>query len=433
MCFRDAVWNKHLLKRNVNMRVNKEPNHKKIKTVDNTVQIPKLIIPNKKETIKSNKKHSNDLDNNQNKKSSVSSHVTNTKCGVTSSKNIIKRKANMSKQNIKKKVAAKKSLINKIKINDVQTINYNYDLTNKQSFFFVDSKTKTSGVVQFKTSSIDLRLDVNRSTLTHFYYIYEKYFNESVQNSIIIANNIVFINYLTCMHVISRTNCLLRMKDKNAMKQSIYNQSVICIKYVNLFDQIIKQNCIKVISLFEDADYEHGLLIFLLSLFTNLKIIGGNLFKNGNVVLQKLQQLSWENETKNNFDHNKIIRTLKSKTFCSYFHKLAAYISENSTLEPEFIKFWQLFCIPSVFKNLFYFRSSIDAIINFVDINEIVNLLNNASNSVHSHFPGKKELKALQYEELISFIRNKTENNDISNEIIQPSTSGLSSLNITNP
>lgn len=371
--------------------------------------------------------------NSQNKlkRTSLSSEKNNGQLKITPNE-IKVNKTEISSENIENNVITNKLWNYKIRVTNVDTINYNYDLVRMDLLFF-------DGFMKYKTFQIakkpvfNLHLEINKCIIYHFEEIHRKYMNESVQHSIIIMNNILFVNLFTSLHCISKINSVLETKNQNEMRKRVLNLSILNANYVNMTDNLLRKIFIEIISLFKDSDYEHGLLLLLINISNGLKVYGNNLFENSNVILQKFQQIFWENKEKENvekFNHNKIICILKSDIFCTYYKALIKLIGNKSNTYPELIRFGKLFFIPSILKNMQYFHSAYEAIENSAEIDNVENLLNEASNNVRScssiENSENSSLNAIKIKKYISFINNSTKKND-SNKTDLPSTSGYNS------
>ncbi|XP_050061909.1 uncharacterized protein LOC114126618 isoform X4 [Aphis gossypii] len=271
-------------------------------------------------------------------------------------------------------------------------------------------------------------LGTKKLTLLCFEQLHKKYFNKTVQDTLVINNNILFMNMLTNMHCISRVNLILSWKDKHVMTQKVHKLSVLYINYFKKLDKMLQTNIINLISIFEDSDYEHGFLMIILSLFIGLKMLSSNIFQKSNVLLSKLKKLQWEVTNDKNVNYNKVQTTLESDTFCSCYYKISELIGEGSHTDPNIVECWKLLFIPAVLK-ITYFHSVVDAIINATDIDKLENLLEEASNSVRQNSSSLCESKI---ENLIALVNSSTQKNIISShKITQSSTSKLTAIENT--
>lgn len=416
-----------------------EPKRKKFKSEREEVEVPKMTLSKNGKSLKkklklSNKKNSKNL---QNKDISLPSRKMNTGFKSSTKKNTLKNKNCDMKRKSEKKIeqtVLTNSLLGKIRVRDIRTINENFDSINKDMLLFDKDKSDV-----FHTDNVALtfrHFGTNQLTLQHFELLHKKYFNKYVLDTIVIINNIIFMNLLTIVHCISRINWTLGWKDKHKMRQNIQFQSNLCIKYVNTLDNVLKKNCTDIISNFEDTDYEHAFLMLVLSLFASLKMFGSNVFKNSSVILKKLERLQWESVKREKFDHNRIRMTFKSDAFCSCYDELSKLIGEGSYTDPNIVKWWKLFCTPAVFKTT-YFRSAVEAITNAADIDKVVSLIDTASNNVRLQSNFKNDENASMYkkkkfEKLIALVNNSARENVDSNEIIQPCASEFDTLDQIN-
>lgn len=340
-----------------------------------------------------------------------------------------------SENNIKPSALANSVSIGKIKIRNVRTINENFDLINDEIMLYHTEKPDVSRV-NSNAPLIFPRFETNQLTLQYFELLHKKYFDKHIQDTIVIINNVVFMNLLTNIHCISRINWILQWKDKHKMTQNIRFQSILHIKYVNILDDVLKKNCIDIISNFEDSDYDHAFLMLMLSLFASLKMFGSNVFKNSSVILKKLERLQWESVKRQHFDPNRVQMIFKSDVFCSCYHKLSKLIGEGSYTDPNIVKWWELFCSPAIFKTA-YFHSAIKAITNSADIEKVVRLIDKASDNIrlYSHLKnGENSLafKEDKFKSLIALVNDSARINTSNNETILPCASGFDALNQVN-
>ncbi|XP_026818481.1 uncharacterized protein LOC113557262 [Rhopalosiphum maidis] len=401
-----------------------EPSRKKIKTEDTEFEIPKLILSKDGNTFKSKLKYSKlQLLQNSNLKSLPEPLNTNNEAKpLNDEKLIIMNHKKEETTEIKKSVTHNSLLFGKIKVRNVHTINANFSEIGSNIEYFGKEKLDVS---QTNAPFVFPSLGTKKLTLLCFEQLHKKYFNKTVQDTLVINNNILFMNMLTNMHCISRVNWILSWKDKHVMAQKVHQLTVLYINYFEKLDKMLQTNFIDLISIFEDSDYEHGFLMIILSLFIGLKMFGSNIFQKSNVLLTKLKKLQWEVIKDKNVDHNKIQTTLESDTFCSCYYKISELIGEGSHTDPNIIECWKLLFIPAVLK-FTYFHSVADAIINATDIDKLEGLLEEASNRVRQHPSSSNET---EIENLIALVNNSAHKNINSNhEITQPSTSKLTTV-----
>lgn len=406
---------------------NGEPNRKKLKTEEIELEIPKLILSKSGDTFKSKLKYSKLQPENCDLKTLP--YKLNTKNEVEPSNiekcmlinNNKKKEKKKEKKEIKESVTHNSSLIGKIKVRNVNTINANFT---KINYF----DTEKSDVSQSNSPFVFPPLGTKKVTMLCFEQLHKKYFNKNVQDALAINNNILFMNMLTNMHCISRVNFILRKNDKNVMAQKVYKLTVLYINYFEKLDKILQTNIIDLISIFDDSDFEHGFLMIILSLFVGLKMLSSKIFRKSNVLLTKLKKLQWKVIKGKNVDHNKIQTALESDTFCSCYYKISELIGEGSHTDPNIIECWKLLFIPSVLK-ITYFNSVTDAIINATDVNKLEGLLEEASNKIRQN---SFSLSDTKIENLIALVNKSTQNNiNGSHDMAKPSTSGLTTIENT--
>lgn len=412
---------------------NEEPKRKKIKTGENKGEIPKLILLKNGNSFQSKLKFSNPdmLENVQ--EPALLSAIVDTKTKFY--KNQIKkpRKKKGKKKTLKSKTKQpiiNCSLIGKIKVCDVDTINKKYDIQKKKNCFDGEEPdlSKINNAMTFE------RFGTDKQTIEYFKKLHKKYFSKSMQDTIVIINNIIFINLLTNMHCVSLVNVILTtLQDKYVMTKNIQFQTMLHIKYIKILDEIIKNNCIDVISVFEDSHFEHALLMFILSLFTCLKVFGSNILKNSSVLLKKLKKLDWTSVKKENVDPKKIQFTLNSDIFCSTYYRLSQIIGEGSTTDPYVIQFWELFYIQPMIKTS-YFHLAVEALLNDSGAEKLISSIDQASNKIRSEtrlINGQNSLLSneIELKKLISMVNNSSQGIIYSNDTAQPSTSGFNNTN----
>jgi len=403
---------------------NGEPNYKKIKTEDEDkeFEIPKLILSKDGNTFKSKLKYSK-LHKLQNSHLKSLPKQLNSKNEANPSND--KKRIIINHNNKEETTEIKDLLYGKIKIRDVDTINANFTKISSNIEYFGTEKLDIS---QTNASFIFPSLGTKKLTLLCFEQLHKKYFNKTVQDTLVINNNILFMNMLTNMHCISRVNLILSWEDKHVMTQKVHKLSLLYINYFEKLDKMLQTNIINLISIFEDSDYEHGFLMIILSLFIGLKMLSNNIFQKSNVLLSKLKKLQWKVTNDKNVNYNKIQTTLESDTFCSCYYKISELIGEGSHTDPNIIECWKLLFIPSVLK-ITYFHSVVDAIINATDIDKLESLLEEASNSVRQNSSTLSESKI---EHLISLVNNSSQKNiNSSHKITQSSTSKLTTVENT--
>lgn len=423
---------------------NEEPRRKKIKNEVIKVEIPKLILSKHGGAFTSKLKFSNNaiLDNNQNSKPTFSYDEIN-KTGVMDDLQ------NHSSNNyrIRKKSREKKKTY-KIKIERTSTATAtvtsvaDISSTNKTIAICDNSDTTTDYTRESDDVTIDhntplhinLQLGPNQPTLRRFEQLHRKYFKKSVQDTVIIINNIVFINLLANMHCMSRVNNILNMTDKCVMAQIVQSQTTMYIKYIKTLDDLLRKYCIDVVSIFENSDYEHALLMFTMSLYTGLQTFGSIVFKSGSVLLNKLERIQWSDTScdavkKIDFDHNRILTTLKSETFYSCYHTFSTLIGQGSKTDPTVVKCWELFITPAII-NMTHFLSTIEAIVNAADVDTVVNLIEEASNNVRlrSHSENSENLSSslnkIKIDNLIALVNNSTQEYTSNNGQLTENISG---------
>lgn len=413
---------------------NEEPRRKKIKTEEIKVEIPKLVLSKHGGAFKSKLKFSNNavVDNDQNSQLTFSCDEIN-KTGVmgdsqTHSSSKLRKKYRDKKKTYKIKIERT------LAVTTAVTSVANISSTDKTIAACDNLETMTDDTKELDDLTIDhnmplhinLQLGPNQPTLRRLEQLHQKYFDKSVQDTVVIINNIVFMNLLANMHCMSRINNILNMTDKRVMAQIVQSQTTMYIKYVKTLDDLLRKYCIDVVSIFENADYEHALLMFTMSLYTGLQTFGSIVFKSGSVILNKLERVQWDGTTcevvkETNFDHNKILTTLKSETFCSCYHTLSTLIGQGSKTDPTVVKCWELFVTPSII-NMTHFLSTIEAIVNAADIDTVVHLIEEASNNVRlcSHSENgenpSSSLNKIKIDNLIALVnhstRESTSNND---------------------
>lgn len=322
------------------------------------------------------------------------------------------------------------SLVGKIKVRDVQSINVNYDSIQKKTNCIDKEKSDIDEINDALTFE---PLGINAQTVQNFEKFHKKYIGKYTQNIIMIINNTVFINFLTVMDYMSQLNDILSWKDKYVMAQNIQFQTLLHIDYIKVLDNVIKNNCFEIISVFEDSHFEHGLLMFVLILFINLKVFGSDLFKDNNVILKKLERIDWTSVEKNKFDHNKIQTTLKSDEFRSTYIRLSTFIGEGSSTDPDVIKFFELFFIPRMIK-ISYFDTAVKTILNNADPEELKNSIDEASNKIHLDAQLENDqpcslFNKIELQKLIALVNNSTQGITSSNDTAEPSTSRPTTLN----
>ncbi|CAH1731954.1 unnamed protein product [Aphis gossypii] len=403
---------------------NGEPNCKKIKTEDEDkeFEIPKLILSKDGNTFKSKLKYSKLHKSGNSHLKSLPERLNST--NEANSSNDEKRII-INHNDKEGTTEIKGSLLGKIKIRDVDTINADYAKIRSNIKYF---RTEKIDISQTNAPFVFPSLGTKKLTLLCFEQLHKKYFNKTVQDTLVINNNILFMNMLTNMHCISRVNLILSWKDKHVMTQKVHKLSVLYINYFKKLDKMLQTNIINLISIFEDSDYEHGFLMIILSLFIGLKMLSSNIFQKSNVLLSKLKKLQWEVTNDKNVNYNKVQTTLESDTFCSCYYKISELIGEGSHTDPNIVECWKLLFIPAVLK-ITYFHSVVDAIINATDIDKLENLLEEASNSVRQNSSSLCESKI---ENLIALVNNSTQKNIISShKITQSSTSKLTAIENT--
>jgi len=447
---------------------NGEPNYKKIKTEDKDkeFEIPKLILSKDGNTFKSKLKYSK-LHKSENAHLKSLPERLNSKNKANPSND--EKRIIINHNNKEETTEIKGLLFGKIKVRDVDTINADFPETSSDIKYLkvrdvdtinVDFPEISSDIKYFKVRDVDTinanfskissnieyfgteKIDISQTnapfvfpslgtkklTLLCFEQLHKKYFNKTVQDTLVINNNILFMNMLTNMHCISRVNLILSCKDKHVMTQKVHKLSVLYISYFEKLDKMLQTNIINLISIFEDSDYEHGFLMIILSLFIGLKMLSGNIFQKSNVLLSKLKKLQWEVTNDKNVNYNKIQSTLESDTFCSCYYKISELIGEGSHTDPNIIECWKLLFIPAVLK-ITYFHSVVDAIVNATDIDKLEKLLEEASNSVRQNSSSLSESKI---KNLIALVNNSTQKNvNSSHEITQSCTSKLTSIENT--
>lgn len=420
---------------------NEEPKRKKFKTEKQEVEVSKAIMSKNLNSIQMKLEFLNKgiLEKPQNEDFPLLSAKINTGLQNRSNKIIFFKKKPVFKRVPEKKfersALANSLSLGKIKLRNIQTIDGNFGSIKNKIMLFDTEKNDVSRVDN-NMPLIFPRFETNQLTLQYFELLHKKYFDNHIQDTIVIINNIVFMNLLTNIHCISRINWILRWKDKYKMTQNIQFQSILHIKYVNILDNVLKKNCIDIISSFEDSDYEQAFLMLMLSLFASLKMFGSNVFKNSSVILKKLERLQWDNVKHQQFDHSRVLMTFKSDEFCSCYHKLSKLIGEGSYTDPNIIKWWELFCSPAIFKAP-YFRSAIKAITNSADLDKVVSLIDKASKNIrlYSHLKNggnSSVFKKNKFKKLIALVNDSTRINTNNNETIQPCTSGFDALDQIN-
>lgn len=408
---------------------NKE--HRKIKTQKIKAEIPKLILSKHGGAFKSKLKFSNNaiLDNDHNNQPEFSDYGTD-EATCSNSNDRIKRKFRNKKKSIKVRIerlstvaTAVTSMSNVLLTDQSNRLHHDLKITTTKD----ENKSNLSTIVYNTSLQIDLQLGPDQPTLRRFEQLHRKYFDKSVQDTVVIINNIVFMNLLANMHCMSRVNSILNMTDKHIMAQTVQNQTTMYIKYVIVLDDLLRKYCIDVISIFENSDYEHALLMFTISLYTGLQTFGSIVFKSGSVILNKLERVQWGDTTNgtvknDNFDHSRILTTLKSETFCSCYHTLSTLIGQGSKTNPTVVKCWELFVTPAII-NMTHFLSTIEAIVNATDIDTVVHLIDEASNNVrlYSNLENGNNQSSLlnkaKIEKLIALVNNSTREENISNNV----------------
>lgn len=315
-----------------------------------------------------------------------------------------------------------------MRVTNVDTINYNYDLVRMELLFF-------DGFIKYKTFqtntfSLDLNLKTNQLVIQKFEEVHKKYFNESVKNKITIINNILHVNLLTSLRCIWKINSIMEMQNQNEMNKNIESLKILNTNYINVFDNLLQKYCIEIIILFKDSDYEHCLILLLLNLINSLNIDGIDFYENSNIILEKFKQISWEDQKNKKFNHNKIIAILRSDIFCSYYKKLSQIIGDESNTSHEFNRFRNLFFIPSVITKQYFFFPSIDAIFNSVNVVSVKKLLSLAINNLLSHCIASGENScsnaSITYDN-ISFTNNSIKIKEDSYKLAKLSSSGFNS------
>lgn len=416
---------------------NEEPKRKKFKIENKEVEVPKVMMSKNLNSIQMKLKFSNKgtLKKPQNKDLPLLSAKINTGLKSRTNKIILNKKKaafkRASEKKIERSALANSLSMSKIKLHNINTMNENFNLINNKIMLF-DTEKPDASRVNNNIPLIFPRFETNQLTLQYFELLHKKYFDNYIQDTIVIINNIVFMNLLTNIHCISRINWILRWKDKHKMIENIQFQSILHIKYVNILDNVLKKNFIDIISTFEDSDYEQAFLMLMLSLFASLKMFGSNVFKNSSVILKKLERLQWESVKHQQFDHNRVLMTFKSNVFCSCYHKLSKLIGEGSYTDPNIVKLWELFCSPAIFKAT-YFRSAIKAITNSADLEKVVSLIDKASKNIrlYSHLKNGENspmYKKDKLKKLIALVNDPNRVNTNNNETIQPFNSGFDKL-----
>lgn len=415
---------------------NEEPRRKKIKTEEIKVEIPKLILSKHGGAFKSKLKFSNNavLNNDQNSQPTFSYDRID-KTGVmddrqthSSSNNQVRKKSRDKKKTYKIKIehtSAPTAAVTSVA--DISSTDKTMAACEYLETTTDDTRESDDLTIDHNTPlHINLQLGPNQPTLRRFEQLHQKYFDKSVQDTVVIINNIVFMNLLANMHCMSRINNILNMADKRVMAQIVQSQTTMYIKYVKTLDDLLRKYCIDVVSIFENSDYEHALLMFTMSLYTGLQTFGSIVFKSGSVILNKLERVQWGSTTcdavkKTDFDHNKILTTLKSESFCSCYHTLSTLIGQGSKTDPTVVKCWELFVTPTII-NMTHFLSTIEAIVNAADVDTVVHLIEEASNNVRlcSHSENgenpSSSLNKIKIDNLIALVNNSsresTSNND---------------------
>lgn len=403
---------------------NEEPNRKNLKTEDTELEIPKLILSKNGDTFKSKLKYSK-LQPLENSHLNTLPDGLNTKNDVGPLNNqnyiIINHDKKEKTKDFKDSVKQSSSLIGKIKVRNVNTINAKFT---KMNYF----GTEKSDVSQTNSTFVFPSLGTKKLTMLCFEKLHKKYFNKNVQDTLVINNNIIFMNMLTNMHCISRVNLILSWKDKHVMAQNVHKLAVLYINYFEKLDKMLLTNIIDLTSIFDDSDFEHGFLMIILSLFVGLKMLGNNIFQKSNVLLTKLKKLQWEVTKEKNADHNKIQKILESDTFCTCYYKISELIGEGSHTDPNIIECWKLLFIPAVLK-ITSFDSVTDAIVNATDVDKLEGLLEEASNKVRQN---SYSLSDTKLENLIALVNKYTKKNiNGSHGMVQPSTSGFTTVENT--
>lgn len=374
-------------------RVNGEPGNKKLRTEEINVEVPKLILSKDGETFRSRLKFtSRDAVENDHSKVTAMCSSCETRVEVDTGRSRAKKRHHRDKR---RTVVAREDErpTTRNAPNPPDRVVLSRRSGEKRDWIGCCSVTGRGGANSAERSSeyvfsgapsVGLQLGIDQQTMRRFEELHEKYFDRSVRDTIVIIGNVVFMNLLTIMHCVSLMNRKLATKDRRAaVARDIRAQSTLYVKYVQTLDDVLKDNCADVISIFGESDYEHALLMFILCLYTGLKTFGSAVFDTGGVILKKLERLRWEEAaTKHaNFDHDRVLATLKSDTFRSSYHRLSTMIERGSNADPYVVKCWQLFFTPTVFR-MTHFLSATEAIMNATDVDTIVRLIDDACNNV---------------------------------------------------
>ncbi|XP_025194282.1 uncharacterized protein LOC112593909 [Melanaphis sacchari] len=402
---------------------NEEPNCKKIKNEETEFEVPKLTLSKYSNKFKSKLKYSKlQLFPNSHLKSLPEQLNIKNEAELSNNEELIIIDHNMKKETtkIKESVTNNSSLFGKIKVRNVHSINANFaDMDSNIKYF----DTEKSNISQTDTSFVFPSLGTKKLTLLCFGQLHKKYFNKTVQDTLVINNNLLFMNMLTNIHCISQVNLILTREDKDVMAKKVNKLSVLYINYFEKLDKMLQKNIIDLLSIFEDSDYEHGFLMIILSLFIGLKMLSSKIFQKSNVLLNKLQKLQWK--VINDKSINKIQTTLESDTFCSCYYKMSELIGEGSHTDPNIIECWKLLFIPAVLK-ITNFNSVVDAIINATDIDKLDGLLEEASNRVRQN---SSSINETEIKNLIALVNNSAQKYiNSSDEITQSSTSKLTTI-----
>lgn len=295
-------------------------------------------------------------------------------------KKFIKIKSNIEHE-IQQSSNSNTTFINKIRVRNIYEM-LNENMVEKYSDLF-NIKINVSHKIQFYALNdsplINVRLAKIKPSFRNFHRLREKYFNKFVQDSIVIIDNIIVIKALTNIHSISRIRQVSnKQRNEQYEVQNIGLELNLHLDYMKIIETILTKNCVGVISTFEDSDYEHGLLMFILCLFVGLKTFKP--LEKSYVLLNKFEQLQWET-VKQDFNHRKLLLTLKSNTFHLCYNELSKLIDEDYKKNPSNLtKHWKLFTTPSF--NINHFHSVIDAITSASDTTKIIRLIEEASNNL---------------------------------------------------
>lgn len=194
-------------------------------------------------------------------------------------------------------------------------------------------------------------------SLNKIQYLYQKYFNKSSNDNIVIIANILNLILLCVEHYEAK---IKPIQLNTAQLEEHYNDEKMYLKHKRILRWEFKKYFMKIISEFVDSEFELAFKMLFVSILCVFKKLDPQKFQRS-CIYKKAIVLLWNVLKKSGFKRNKNFEIIHSKTFRLNCINVINLIKDYQRIDPGITHRMPIFFMPSLYsKN--YFKAAIDAV-----------------------------------------------------------------------